>query len=336
MDRRHQDDLVGPKEDFDFDGQVLKLKGIRAKPKPYGGTRPVIMNAGASPTRAAFAIRNCDAFFTAGLAHLARRDRAAGRGRQGPRPRRRAASSASTRSASSPAGRRRRRPRTIITMPSSSNADWSAVDGILALKNITAQNTPARNFSSMRTGYAQGMGGLPIVGDPDHIAQPADRSQQGGPDAGSPFRSSIMSTSCRSSATRFCRGSSARACARSIDRDRARRADHSVVEPDGRGRDGAGFPGGGRGQCHTPAHDRNQSPCLRSASASHRRCGPGAHRRPLRRGRVSLHGQFDGGRQDRRGAESSRSWRRPARPVRPRRLPPSSGLSVHSVHGGSC
>ncbi len=51
------------REDFDFEGRFLKLKGIRAKPKPYGGTRPVIMNAGASATGQAFAIRNCDAFF---------------------------------------------------------------------------------------------------------------------------------------------------------------------------------------------------------------------------------------------------------------------------------
>ena len=51
------------REDFDFKGKFLKLKGIRAKPKPYGGTRPVIMNAGASATGQAFAIRNCDAFF---------------------------------------------------------------------------------------------------------------------------------------------------------------------------------------------------------------------------------------------------------------------------------
>src|SRR5438309_200453 len=40
----------GPQDDFDFDGQFLKLRKIRAKPKPYGGTRPLIMNAGASAT----------------------------------------------------------------------------------------------------------------------------------------------------------------------------------------------------------------------------------------------------------------------------------------------
>src|SRR6266446_2101093 len=31
---------------FDIAGEFLKLHGVRAYPKPYGGTRPVIMNAG--------------------------------------------------------------------------------------------------------------------------------------------------------------------------------------------------------------------------------------------------------------------------------------------------
>src|ERR1700682_1739366 len=52
------------KSDFDFVGKYFDMKGIRAKPKPYGGTRPLIMNAGASPTGQAFAIRNCDALFS--------------------------------------------------------------------------------------------------------------------------------------------------------------------------------------------------------------------------------------------------------------------------------
>src|SRR5262249_48303843 len=50
------------------------------------------------------------------------------------------------------------------------HADWSAVDDILALKNITKDNTPPEKFRQARNGYAQGMGGLPIVGDPDHVA----------------------------------------------------------------------------------------------------------------------------------------------------------------------
>src|SRR6202034_594751 len=40
------------------------MKKLRGKPKPYGCTRPLIMNAGASATGQAFAIRNCDALFS--------------------------------------------------------------------------------------------------------------------------------------------------------------------------------------------------------------------------------------------------------------------------------
>jgi alkanesulfonate monooxygenase SsuD/methylene tetrahydromethanopterin reductase-like flavin-dependent oxidoreductase (luciferase family) len=55
--------IWSPKEDFDFEGRFFSLKGIRGKPKPIGGVRPLIMNAGASDTGRAFAVRNCDAFF---------------------------------------------------------------------------------------------------------------------------------------------------------------------------------------------------------------------------------------------------------------------------------
>ena len=55
---------IWTRDDFDFDGRFYRLKGVRLKPKPYGGTRPVIMNAGASVDGQAFAIRNCDAYFT--------------------------------------------------------------------------------------------------------------------------------------------------------------------------------------------------------------------------------------------------------------------------------
>ena len=53
-----------PQLDFNFDGHFFKLKGARANPKPYGGMRPAIMNAGASTTGQTFAIRNCDALFS--------------------------------------------------------------------------------------------------------------------------------------------------------------------------------------------------------------------------------------------------------------------------------
>src|SRR4249920_1574916 len=45
------------REDFDFAGRYFDLKQIRAKPKPVGGTRPLMMNAGASDIGRAFALR---------------------------------------------------------------------------------------------------------------------------------------------------------------------------------------------------------------------------------------------------------------------------------------
>jgi len=57
------------REQFDFAGKYFNLKGVRAKPKPFGGTRPVMMNAGASDVGRAFALRNCEAFFTNASRH---------------------------------------------------------------------------------------------------------------------------------------------------------------------------------------------------------------------------------------------------------------------------
>ena len=52
------------RDDFNIDGESYRLRGVRVNPKPYDGTRPVIMNAGASGDGEAFALRNCDAYFT--------------------------------------------------------------------------------------------------------------------------------------------------------------------------------------------------------------------------------------------------------------------------------
>ncbi len=166
-------------EDFDFDGKYLHMRAIRGKPKPYGGSRPLIMNAGASPVGQAFAIRNCDAFFLqasrTSLEETAQKV-------------------ASAKHQAKEQGRElgvytvgvitcrpsMKEAKDYFHYSIVEHADWSAVDSILALKNITAQNTPPEKFQQIREGYAQGMGGLPIVGDPDHVVgQLADLSSAG-------------------------------------------------------------------------------------------------------------------------------------------------------------
>jgi alkanesulfonate monooxygenase SsuD/methylene tetrahydromethanopterin reductase-like flavin-dependent oxidoreductase (luciferase family) len=158
------------RETFDFSGNFIKLKSVRAEPKPYGGTRPIIMNAGASPTGRAFAVKNCDAFFmqasrvsvaetaerVAAVKALAREHgRAIGVYTVGVitcRPTRREAEDY--------------HHYCVVEQ-----ADWSAVDQLLALRKITPQTVSPAEFARQRSEFAHGNSGLPIVGDPDHVAR---------------------------------------------------------------------------------------------------------------------------------------------------------------------
>jgi len=158
---------------FDIAGQFLRLKGVRAYPKPYGGTRPMIMNAGSSPTGQAFALRNCDAYFTANSAsktsldaaiekidEIKRQARALGReievftvGQVVCRPTQKEAEDYYRHA--------------IIE-----SSDWGAVDGMLALKNITPQTMPPQEYETKRRYFAaNAIGGYPFVGTPDHVAE---------------------------------------------------------------------------------------------------------------------------------------------------------------------
>jgi FMNH2-dependent dimethyl sulfone monooxygenase len=169
----------GPEEDFEFAGKYIKLAKVRAKPKPFGGSRPLIMNAGASTVGRAFAIRNCDAFFTqasrTSMDETAQRvkdakDEAAAQGRELDvyavgvvtcRPTKKEAEE-------------------YYNYATIENADWSAVDGILGKKNISPATVGEEEFQRQRHHYAHGLGGLLMVGDPDTIAQQlADLSRAG-------------------------------------------------------------------------------------------------------------------------------------------------------------
>jgi alkanesulfonate monooxygenase SsuD/methylene tetrahydromethanopterin reductase-like flavin-dependent oxidoreductase (luciferase family) len=162
--------IWSPQENFDVEGTYLKLKGIHAKPKPVGGTRPLIMNAGASATGRAFAVKNCDAFFmqasrvsieeTAAnvqkakdLAH--QHDREIGVYSVGVVTCRRS----------------QREAEEYYQHAIVESADYSAIDRILAMKSITPETRGADEYNRQRRFYANGMGGLPLVGDPDHVAQ---------------------------------------------------------------------------------------------------------------------------------------------------------------------
>jgi alkanesulfonate monooxygenase SsuD/methylene tetrahydromethanopterin reductase-like flavin-dependent oxidoreductase (luciferase family) len=159
-------------EDFDFDGQFFKLAGIRSKPKPYGGTRPIIMNAGSSGTGQAFALRNCDAFFTATNA-----------------------SRKSIEGTAKKVAEVKAQARTfdrdievytvghVICRPTQQeadeyyqhaiieNADWGAVERMMALRNIRRDSLTADEYAAKRHYFAaNAIGGYPFVGTPDKVA----------------------------------------------------------------------------------------------------------------------------------------------------------------------
>jgi alkanesulfonate monooxygenase SsuD/methylene tetrahydromethanopterin reductase-like flavin-dependent oxidoreductase (luciferase family) len=156
-------------EDFDFEGQFIRLHQARAKPKPFGGSTPIVMNAAASPVGQAFAIRNCDALFSvtpkgrfdefsAHVANIKTLARQAGRkldvytvGVITCRPTQREADE-------------------YYHHWAIDNADWAAVDRILAMRGVTREAFPD-DFEERRYHQANSMGGVPIVGDPDSVAQ---------------------------------------------------------------------------------------------------------------------------------------------------------------------
>ena len=157
------------REDFDFDGAFIKLKKVRAKPKPYGGSQPVIMNAGASPVGRAFAVKNCDAFFMQSSRTSV--DETAQR-------------VAGVKAEAAALGRQLGvfTVGVIMCRPTMKEAeeyhhhvvvdqaDWGAVDTMLGLRKITPDTVPMDEFMRQRSQMAHGNSGVPIVGDPDHIA----------------------------------------------------------------------------------------------------------------------------------------------------------------------
>src|SRR5262249_24075641 len=60
------------------------------------------------------------------------------------------------------------------------HADWAAVDAILAKRKVTREAVGDEEFERRRRHQANGMGGLPIVGDADSVAQELARLSRAG------------------------------------------------------------------------------------------------------------------------------------------------------------
>jgi alkanesulfonate monooxygenase SsuD/methylene tetrahydromethanopterin reductase-like flavin-dependent oxidoreductase (luciferase family) len=162
---------------FDVENGFLSLRDLVAEPKPYGDTRPLTMNAGASPTGREFGIANCDLIFTpltdiaSGTADVTRAQaRAAELGKTVGvccngfivcRPTQREADE-------------------YFHWYAEENADWEAVDRLLALNNIQSQSYDPEHHRRFRSRWSGGHGGYPIVGDADRVADELTRIADAG------------------------------------------------------------------------------------------------------------------------------------------------------------
>jgi alkanesulfonate monooxygenase SsuD/methylene tetrahydromethanopterin reductase-like flavin-dependent oxidoreductase (luciferase family) len=160
-------------EDFDFEGRYFKLKGVRAKPKPYGGTRPIIMNAGSSGTGKAFALRNCDAFFTATGATRTSLEGTAALVREVKEEARSYGHDIEVFSVGQVICRpTQKEAEEYHHYANVENADWGAIERMLALRGITRENTPAADYAARCRYFAtHAIGGYPFVGTPDRVAE---------------------------------------------------------------------------------------------------------------------------------------------------------------------
>jgi len=152
---------------FDFDGKFIKLKGVEAEPKPYGGTRPLVMNAGSSPAGRAFSARSCDVLFRplrsleAGAQEVQQTEaeaRAYGRdiGVYG--------------NGYVVCRKTRKEAEEYHRYYAEEMGDWDAVDHLIAMNKINSQSYSAEFFKAFRIRFAAGHGGFPMVGDADDVA----------------------------------------------------------------------------------------------------------------------------------------------------------------------
>ena len=161
---------------FDWNGDFYHLKGVHGEPAPYNGMLPV-MNAAGSVEGREFASSNADFLFMVSLDPAASKDE--------------------VNTIKSQAARRGRDVGVftlvhVVCRPTQKeaeeyyhyyaeeNADWEAVDNLMALQGMHAQSFPEEALRTMRSRFAAGHGSFPIVGDPDHVAKELERVPAGG------------------------------------------------------------------------------------------------------------------------------------------------------------
>lgn len=159
--------LWSERDEFDHAGAYFSLENLACDPKPFGGRRPPVINAGASPRGKAFGARNCDFLFTVIVDLDAARQAAV-----------------EVEALAASFGRRIGILGTcyVVCRPTRGEAedyhryyaeemaDWPAVDKLIAGAGIETRAFPPDYYREFRIRWSGGHGSYPLIGTPDDIA----------------------------------------------------------------------------------------------------------------------------------------------------------------------
>ncbi|MGO9359893.1 MAG: LLM class flavin-dependent oxidoreductase [Xanthobacteraceae bacterium] len=152
---------------FDWNGEFFKLKDCYGNPKAWNGEAPPIINAAGSGQGRDFATRNANFLFTPAIDLARSKDEVAELKMKGRDVGRNVEVLTFSHVVCRPT---EKEARDYWSYFADQNADWGAVDNLMALQFANAQSFPHDLLALIRDRMAAGHGGFPLVGTPEQVA----------------------------------------------------------------------------------------------------------------------------------------------------------------------
>ena len=155
-------------EPFDYDGEFFTLRQTVLEPKPAGRRRPMLVCAGASETGRAFALRNADMLFNVAWDLDAIPDQTAALRRDAAAIGREVGVFTNAYVVCRPTAREAEEYHHYYAVE---HADAEAVETMVVERGLDRPGVPEERLRLFRLRSAGGNGAMPIVGDPDDVAE---------------------------------------------------------------------------------------------------------------------------------------------------------------------
>ncbi|MCP3710811.1 LLM class flavin-dependent oxidoreductase [Paraburkholderia sp. CNPSo 3274] len=152
---------------FNWEGENFQLKNVYGLPRPWNGERPPILNAAGSGEGRAFAIGNANFLFTPAIDLERSRTEVAELKQKAASANKAVNVLTFSHVVCRPTEEEARQ---YLQYFAQENADWGAVDNLVALQFANAHSFPHDLLALIRDRMAAGHGGYPLVGTPQQVA----------------------------------------------------------------------------------------------------------------------------------------------------------------------